>query len=234
MDLDTIFLDAGGVLVYPNWMRLSDALARNGIGVEPGALAAADPRAKRDLDVAVEIQGTSDVSRGLLYFRRVLIGAGVDESLAASPATERAWAELQEYHARWNLWEAVPAEVPAALDRLRDAGLRLLVVSNANGRLRACFERIGLLRHFHDVVDSCEVGVEKPDPRIFRIALERGGARPERTLHVGDLYQVDVVGARAAGIRAVLLDSDGLYADHDCPRVASLSSFADALSAGML
>ena len=59
------------------------------------------------------------------------------------------------------------------------------------------------------VIDSALVGYEKPDPRIFAAALERTGADPDRTLHIGDLYHADVVGARTAGIHALLLDPYG-------------------------
>ena len=97
----------------------------------------------------------------------------------------------------------------------------LVVVSNANGTLRAHMDRIGLSTLLDIVIDSQDEGVEKPDPRLFQIALERAGARPESTIHVGDLYQVDVVGARSAGMRAVLLDETGLHPDADCDRVAS-------------
>ena len=84
-------------------------------------------------------------------------------------------------------------------------------------------------RHFAAVIDSAVEGIEKPDPRLFRLALERVAADADTTLHVGDMYHVDVVGARAAGLRVVLLDSDGLYPDADCPRVASLLALADHL-----
>jgi HAD superfamily hydrolase (TIGR01509 family) len=109
--------------------------------------------------------------------------------------------------------------VVAALSALRSAGLGLTVVSNANGTLCAHLQRLGLDRWFHCVLDSCDVGVEKPDPRFFEMALERSGARRETTIHVGDLYHVDIVGARAAGLRGVLLDEAGLYEEADCPRV---------------
>ena len=72
------------------------------------------------------------------------------------------------------------------------------------------------------MLDSAEEGVEKPDPRIFELALERSGARREETLHVGDLYHVDVEGARAVGLRAVLLDTADLYAGFDCRRIRTL------------
>ena len=81
------------------------------------------------------------------------------------------------------------------------------------------------------MLDSADEGVEKPDPRLFEIALARSGARAETTLHVGDLYSVDVVGARSAGLHAVLLDAADLYEEIDCPRVRSLDHLADVIAA---
>jgi len=69
------------------------------------------------------------------------------------------------------------------------------------------------------VIDSTEVGVEKPDPRIFQIALDRMGVSAADALYVGDLYEVDVVGARAAGLDVVLLDANG---EHTGIQVAGL------------
>jgi len=104
-------------------------------------------------------------------------------------------------------------------------------VSNANGRMRAALDRVGIGPHVDLVIDSYEEGVEKPDPRIFERALARSGSRAEATVHVGDLLHTDVIGARAAGLRAVLLDIGDLYGDHDCERVRSLAELADLLEA---
>jgi HAD superfamily hydrolase (TIGR01509 family) len=136
---------------------------------------------------------------------------------------------MHAYHAEQNLWETVPAGVPEALDRLRAAGFRLVVVSNANGTVRGKLERIGLASRFDHIFDSFEERVEKPDPRFFEIAIRRSGADRATTIHLGDFYHVDVVGARAAGLQAILLDSAGLHADRDCDRVASLGEFADRM-----
>jgi HAD superfamily hydrolase (TIGR01509 family) len=224
--LDTLFLDAGGVLVHPHWGRVSAALAREGVTVEAAVLAAAEPRVKRALDTPELIRATTDAARVFPYLELVLEGAGV----ARSPGTETALADLRAYHDRHNLWESVPPDVIPALTRVRAAGLQLAVVSNANGTLHALLERVRLAPFFRTVLDSQEEGVEKPDPRIFKIALARCGARPGATVHVGDFYHVDVEGARAAGLRAVLLDSAGLYAGFDCPRVPSLRALAEALT----
>ena len=82
------------------------------------------------------------------------------------------------------------------------------------------------------LLDSHDEGVEKPDPRFFELALGRSGARRESTIHVGDIYHVDVVGARAAGLRAVLLDQAGLYPGADCPRVSSLAELVKRIVDG--
>jgi len=228
--LTTLFLDAGGVLVNPNWTRVAEALGRHGVTTTAAVLAAAEPSAKKTLDRRTSIQSSDDASRGWLYFDLVLDEAGIPRS----DATGAAFAELREYHARWNLWESVPKKVAPALERFRGLGLRLVVVSNANGTLCAHLERLGLARYFDVVLDSFDIGVEKPDPRLFAIGLERSGARADATLHVGDFYEIDVVGARAAGLRAALFDSAGLYPEADCPRVRSLAELADRLEAGAL
>jgi HAD superfamily hydrolase (TIGR01549 family) len=226
--ITTLFLDAGGVLVFPNWPVISDALRRHGVDVPPERLEAADPATKRQLDVAPTVNATNDDQRGFLYFDLILKYSGI----LPNAATDAALAQLRDYHVRDGLWDYVPADVIPQLRRLRAAGLRLVVVSNTNGTLRRMFDRVGLLPHVDVVIDSAEEGIEKPDPRLFVRALERSGASRETTIHTGDLYEIDIVGARAAGLKAVLIDAAELYEGVDCTRVRSLSEFADRLLAG--
>ena len=228
MSIQTVFLDAGGVLVWPNWLRISETLARHGVDVAADVLAAAEPRAKKRLDTGATIQATNDRQRGWAYFNLVLSEAGV----SLTPATDAALAELHAYHQRANLWELVPANVRPSLTALRGCGVRLVVVSNANGRLHHLFERLNLLDAFDCVFDSHVEGVEKPDPQYFAIALARSGATPDATIHVGDLYHVDVVGARGAGITPVLFDVADLYPEADCLRVRSLDDLVAAIQGG--
>jgi putative hydrolase of the HAD superfamily len=221
----TLLLDAGGVLVRPSFVRVAQALRGRGIEASAEALAAAEAHAKRELDLPPSPGLERDEQRGWHYFNLVLARAGI----ARCVATEGALAELKAWHDVHNAWEDVPDGVPEALDRLRASGRTLVVVSNANGTVVTLLRRLGLLDRFAAVLDSAVEGVEKPDPRLFRMALERACADPRTTLHVGDMYHVDVVGARAAGLRAVLVDSDGLYPDADCPRVPSLLALAEHL-----
>jgi HAD superfamily hydrolase (TIGR01509 family) len=222
--IDTVFLDAGGVLCHPSWTRVAAALVRHGATVTASALAAAEQKATRDIDDARVVGTTDDRGRGWLYFNLVLHHAGVKQN----DGTDAALLELREYHRTDNLWEHIEPDVAPALAALRGRGLRLVVVSNANGRLRHLFDRVDLTKWFDHVLDSHEWGVEKPDPRLFQLALEQSRATAATTVHVGDLYHVDVMGARAAGLReGVLFDMAGLYDGVDCPRVSSLGALVE-------
>ena len=226
LHLETLFLDAGGVLCHPNWSRVSAALATCGLAVSAESLAAAEPLAKRDIDHATLVRATDDSKRGWLYFNKVLQYANV----TLCQATDDALALMRDYHRSHNLWEYVPADVPPTLAALRALGLRLVVVSNANGRLRHLFDRVELTGYFDVVLDSFEWGVEKPDPRLFQLALEQSRADRETTAHVGDLFHVDVAGARAAGLaEGVLLDSANLYPDVDCRRIQRLDELVPVI-----
>lgn len=97
------------------------------------------------------------------------------------------------------VFEAIPGAV-AVLDDLRGRGIALAMVSNWDCALPGTIERLGLGHLFQTVVASAVAGAEKPDPRIFRVALERLGVEPARALHIGDEAN-DEQGAAAAGMR---------------------------------
>lgn len=130
------------------------------------------------------------------------------EYQGAAPASPFAATELFDRFARAAAWEVYPDVVPA-LEALAGRGLRLAVVSNWDPRLPRLLEELRLARHFDAVVHSAAVGVEKPHPEIFRRALAALELPAERVLHVGDSRRHDLEGARAVGMRALLLDRDG-------------------------
>ena len=133
MRTETLFLDAGGVLLFPNWLRVADVLNEHGVRVEASALERADPLVRKQIDEPGLIRSAPDEKRGRQYFDLVLDTAGV----AASEARANALDALRAYHSRHNLWETIPSDVLPALARLRNMGLRIAVVSNANGTLCA-------------------------------------------------------------------------------------------------
>jgi putative hydrolase of the HAD superfamily len=113
-------------------------------------------------------------------------------------------------------------EVPRVLDELRARGHALAVVSNWDVSLHEVLERTGLASRFDAVVVSAEIGAAKPDPEPFRRALAALGAAPGDALHAGDRLDEDVAGARAAGVRAVLVTRAGAGAPDGVEAVGSL------------
>lgn len=218
--IDAVLIDAGGVLIDPNWRTVASVLERHGLRVDPAELAAADPFLKRELDDAEVIRGTTDVTRRERWVARLLRTAGIG---ADEAATEAATDELEALHAERGIWEVIPDGVPAALDSLRAAGLRLSLASNAEPFLRRKLAELGLADRFDHLAISGEVGVEKPDPRLFLGALDALGVAADRAVHVGDLYEIDVVGARSAGLEAILVDVADLSTDRDVMRIHSLA-----------
>lgn len=224
--LETLSLDAGGVLVRPNWSRIASVFECYGVSTTPDELSSVELRVMRDQDREATIRETNDNDRVSDFFSRALDQAGAKGSPAARQA---ALDELKRVHKENNLWDIVHDDVIAALGRFKAIGLQLIVLSNANGTIRKLFEKRGLSQWFSHIVDSGEESAEKPDPRFFEAALGRAGSSRETTLHVGDMYFVDVCGARSAGIRAALIDRGGLQQDRDCPRFADLIELAAAL-----
>lgn len=151
-------------------------------------------------------------------------------SPTARPAHERAWwyavvrqslgvrradaafdacaAALFDHYARAGAWRVFP-DVRPTLDAFRTRGIRLVVVSNFDARLAPLLDALGLATAFDHVEPSTVAGAAKPDPRIFHAALETIGVAPDDAMHVGDALVDDIEGARAAGLRAVLIDRRG-------------------------
>jgi putative hydrolase of the HAD superfamily len=122
-------------------------------------------------------------------------------------------------------FETFPDALPL-LRRLRNRRIRIAVVSDWDCTLAEHLDRLGVGAWIDDVVVSAVVGVAKPDPRVFAVALERLGVRPEFALVCGDDPVRDVAGASAAGIRGVLIDRDGRYPDLS-PRIVTLNDLSD-------
>jgi len=126
----------------------------------------------------------------------------------------------REFNPPVGLWDSADPEAAPALDRVKRAGLVAGVISNSNGSVASILETTGLAQYLDFIIDSSVVGIEKPDPRIFHLGLREAGATAAQAVYVGDLYSVDVLGARAAGLDGILLDPRGLWAPRDC-RLAS-------------
>jgi putative hydrolase of the HAD superfamily len=222
--LKAVLFDAGNTLIFLDHDRVAAAVgAALGVPLDAGRLAGSARAAARTAERA---RG-QDRDRARVYLEALFTSAGVPAA-----RMEEVGEVLQRLHHDRHLWCRLAPGTREALDRLRLAGLRLGVVSNSDGRVEEALVAAGLRDRFDVVLDSALVGVEKPDPAIFRAALGALGVAPGEALYVGDLYDVDVVGARAAGIEAVLLVPDAAGPGPDCRRFESITALADDLLNG--
>jgi len=237
--ISAILLDAGGVLVFPTRELLLPPLAAAGVSLDVGLLERAHYRAMLAQDLAASPPASAT------WWRQYLAGfvaeCGVAEDRCAALAAEIA--ETTGDHS----WANVGSGVTDGLRALAALGLPMGVVSNSDGTVEAELRRLGIC-HASDghepaaaiegggvrvgvVVDSAVVGVSKPDPAIFRIALDALGVPPSRTvLHVGDSLRYDVTGALAAGLQPVHLDPNGFCPAPDGHRhIRALAELAGIL-----
>ena len=218
--LRAVLFDAGNTLLFLDHGRVAAAVgAALGLPLSGPALAAASGAAARTM----EQPRATDRERAAAYLEALFVQAGVPPGRMGEVQDC-----LTRLHRERHLWSGIAADTHAALSRLKDAGLKLGAVSNSDGRVEEALEAAGLRGYFDVVVDSALAGVEKPDPAIFLAALDVLGVPADEALYVGDLYEVDVLGARAAGMAAVLLLPPGAPPP-GCATVRSLGALAEDL-----
>lgn len=225
--LEAVLFDAGGTLIRLDFEWMAADLGRHGVRVDATTLRRAEVEGRRRYDASVGAARPPGGARGWpvgggvgdpnAYFGGTLRAAGVPE--AEIPAALDRFAARQREP---GLWTRPMEGARAALDGVAALGLRAAVVSNSDGRAALYLRDCDMLRGVEFVVDSHEVGIEKPDPRIFAIALERLGTPATRALYVGDIRGVDEVGARAAGLHFVLVDPFGDYARNGTAAIATM------------
>ncbi len=221
-----VLLDAFGTLVRlePPGPRLRAGLARLA-GVEVGEEAAAAAfRAEIAYYLDHHLEGRDEGSLAELHDR---CAAVIASSLRLEGVDPGAVREAMLGSIRFS---AHPDAAPA-LHELRTRGLRLVVVSNWDHSLPDVLREADLLPLIDGVVASADVGAGKPDPEPFSAGLELVRAPPARALHVGDSLEHDVMGARAAGIHAVLLERGGgaRGAAAGVPSIRSLAELASLI-----
>jgi putative hydrolase of the HAD superfamily len=224
--VEAVLLDAGGVLVDLDYGYVRRLIEPRHGEVSEEDLSRAEAFARREINETVRTGGrVGDSWRDYFHIIFGRIGVPGDAHVALIDS-------LWEAHERVGLWTVACDGALDAVSELKRRGLRLGVVSNAEGTVARNLDDAGYKGAFETVVDSHLVGVEKPDPAIFRIAMERMSLHADRAIYVGDLPHVDVEGAKAAGIAPVLLDRHDLYADVDVPRIRSLRELPQLIEDG--
>lgn len=222
---EAVLLDAGGVLILPHHGLVVDALAAVGVSLD-----GADLDGAHYAGSAVLREWPDDDEEILARFTDAYArAAGVPEE-----SLERALPALRAAFGREEMWRRPAPGAAEAIRRLRAAGLKVAVVSNSSGHCEqhllatsVCQTGTGAGAEVDTIVDSHLVGVAKPDPAIFHLALDRLGVTPDAAVHVGDIVGADVAGARAAGVTPLHMDPYGFCADSDHAHVLSLDDVVD-------
>ncbi len=126
----------------------------------------------------------------------------------------------------WKIFEdVVDSEI---LEKLKQDGIALGVISNWDSRLPVILENLGIARYFDFILASTVVGSAKPDSKIFHEALHRSGVSAQEACHVGDELQSDFHGARHAGLNAILIDRKRNHGDNVAPKISSFHELVSA------
>ncbi len=219
-EITALLFDFGNTLAFLDYEALAEEFRRAMPTLDATALERAEYVGRQALDEYVMSSTTPlDLDKAYeLYFRAWMAAAGIPPS-RIDWCRERFMALNQAE----SLWRIVRPGITEHLRQFREAGFRLGVVSNAMGNIQADAERYGLADYFDVIIDSQVVGVAKPDPRIFYIALERMRVAPGQALFAGDLYSIDMVGAQASGIRGCkLIDVMGHYSWVEHVRISGI------------
>jgi putative hydrolase of the HAD superfamily len=224
-----VLLDVGGVLLLPHHDNLLGALARAGFTPPVEVLDRAHYAGAASLDERLESKewpGYWDI-----YLDAFISECGVPDDLHTS-----AHEHLANEFTVAALWRRV---APGAVDGLRAlaaTGIRLGIVSNSDGTVEQQLRDHQLAQvgagpgiDVGCIVDSTVVGVSKPEPEIFAIALDALGLTADDAWYIGDTPAFDVAGARRAGLRPFVLDPFQHHLDADYDRVASLTELAERI-----
>lgn len=214
-----LLFDAGFTLLEMDYGALTAQLRARGYHRDEAAVVEAERRARMRLEVERAAQPAPERTGEGRYLRYLL------EQLAITEESERG--AIAEWRRAFNppigLCHRADGEASRALERAREVGCVVGVISNSNGSVRRALEEAGLGAHLDFVIDSTVVGIAKPDPRVFALGLEAAGAAPDEACYIGDSYFVDIVGARRAGLDAVLFDPGRVWGSRDCPIATGLS-----------
>jgi HAD superfamily hydrolase (TIGR01549 family) len=229
--LRAVLFDAGNTLIFPRLDEIVRQVASLGYAATPEDFYEADRIGKRRLDewlwpllLSGEIPRSADYYYWTAYLHALVNQLGVPEEkqYEVSMRVADGFKEIR-------VWSKVFPETPVCLETLSKQGLVLGVISNSLGLIEAQLRTVNLADYFRFILDSHYLGVEKPHPEIFQVALERCGCRPSEAVFVGDLYSTDIGGAQGAGLRGVLLDWIGAYPEAAVPRIATLDELPAVL-----
>jgi HAD superfamily hydrolase (TIGR01549 family) len=218
MSVGAVSFDLGHTLLFPRYEVYARLAATAGLELGETEFQGMESRLRPWFDEVVTTGQGLEMAVWIDYYRRFFTGLGVPQESVDPILTELGRAHEEGV----GLWTVPAEDAEETLGGLKELGLRVVCVSNNDGRLTSMIEQQDWSRYFDVLVDSEVIGITKPDPRIFEPVFEALDLEPSELLHVGDYYSVDVVGARRAGSTGILYDPLESYGEVDCPVIARL------------
>lgn len=222
--IKAIIFDLGGTLLHIDYPFISQQLHGFGYNILETDFYKSVARVNHKMEeILAANPASTDASRWKIYFDWLCDDLKVDLD-----REDFIMNTLKPRHATHNLWNYVLPGTLELLESLKPR-YRLAMISNSDGRAEQKTVQYGLRPHLEFVIDSHCVGIEKPDPKIFEIALDKIKLKAEECIYVGDIYSIDVIGAKAAGLKPILIDKL-YYHRNDCLVIPSLFKLPDALN----
>ena len=226
-----LLFDAGNTLIFPRLDQAAEKLTALGYASTIEDFHAAERFGKARLDDWLWPQiRKGEVPRQIdHYYWGEYLAALMERVRAPEDERGQLMVRVANHFKDITVWSHILPDTPPYLKHLGEHGYTLGVISNSIGTMEEQLTRLGLAQYFDTVIDSAVVGVEKPHPEIFTIALNRLGVAAAEALFVGDTYSTDIGGARLAGLAGVLIDRVGAYPNAECPRVETISELDGVL-----
>lgn len=228
-----LFLDVGNTLMSIDFELVCRELGRNDIYCDASMLQRADAAARPIISSEVtKTKNDPSTDERVFLFIKILeqLPIGILKNMdSIKQVAQNVVSILFNEENVMRLWSHVLPGTEKALTIFQAMGYQMHVIGNADGMLEQRLVKGNLRKYFGIVIDSHIVQIEKPDPRIFKMALEATNCEPQEALYVGDVYEVDIAGAKSVGMQAILVDPFSDYDSIDCERVPDLLALAEKL-----
>ncbi len=232
-DIKVLFFDVGNTLIAIDLAWVSEELSKRGIQCDAKTLQRAEAAARPEISTQIHsVKNDPSIDERAFYFKKILNNTPYETKKDTDSINHIVRDLIQIFFSEGNatrLWSYVLPGTYEALSMLKSMGYQMNVVSNSDGSVERQLIEGNLRSFFNVVIDSYLVKVEKPNPKIFEIALEKANCKPKESLYIGDIYDIDIVGANSVGMQAVLIDPFWDWNGVDCERVPDLLTLAGRL-----
>jgi putative hydrolase of the HAD superfamily len=225
-NIRAVIFDVGNTLTTPDWERIHTASRKfinTPFDAEDLQKRISEILFKADTDEAFLKNLASKSVRTGWHLLKLYEELGLNQSQIEDMA-----AALDTLHLNRHLWTRLNEDAFDVINQLKNRGLRIGVISNSeDGQVENLLKAVKIVPLLDVYLDSYVVGITKPDPKIFQMAVKTLNVAPEEAVYIGDSYTQDIIGARNAGLKAILFDPLNLHLNKDVVKIHSLKEILE-------